>query len=75
MFEILIDRLRESCVSLMGAVINDTIKLKFGKRVSQELCHYFLKTLGEMIKQTSLFTDDLNLVAESLSLLYYFFHT
>jgi len=34
MFEVLTERLRESCVSLMGAVINDTIKLKFGKRVS-----------------------------------------
>lgn len=37
-FEILTDTLNETCVSLMVAVINDVVKLKFSKRVSADLC-------------------------------------
>lgn len=72
MFEILTDKLCEKYVSLMGAVINDTIKFKFGRRVSHELGGHLLSKLGHMMKSEGLAQKDGDLVAESLSLLYYF---
>jgi hypothetical protein len=50
MFEILTEKLQSSNISLLGCVLNDTIKLKFGKRVSHELGRHLLKNLGEIMK-------------------------
>jgi hypothetical protein len=67
MFEILTEKL-----STRGIVImNDTIKLKFARRVSHDLGRHFLMTLGQLIK-IEMSESDQCLVAESLSLLYYF---
>jgi hypothetical protein len=57
-------------VTLMGSIINDTVKLKFGRRVSDELGTHLLKQLQSMIKSCDL--QDQIVLAESLSLLYYF---
>jgi len=55
----------------MIAVINDTVKLKFAKRVTQELCQHFILTLGKIIKH-EFKSNDYILIAESLSILLYF---
>lgn len=73
-FEILTSKLSESHIGLMGAVVNDTIKFKFGRRVSHELVSHFLQMIGQMMKSTTLKVEEQDLVAESLSLLYYFHH-
>ena len=49
MYEILTNELNNN-ISLMGDVLNDTIKLKFGKRVSNDLGGHLLQTFNFMIK-------------------------
>lgn len=71
MFEILTETLSPLSVSLMVAVINDTVKLKFAKRVTHGLSQHLIKTLHQLMKTECLIEDQL-LIAESLSLLFYF---
>lgn len=67
MFEILTEKLGSKAIVIM----NDTIKLKYARRVSPDLGRHFLQTLGQMIK-SQLSEHEQCLVAESLSYLYYF---
>jgi hypothetical protein len=56
-FEILTETLANLSVTLMVAVINDTIKLKFAKRVSQDLSHHLIKTLLHEMKEECTIDD------------------
>lgn len=40
-------------VTLISAVINDTVKLKFGRRVSDELGALLLKQMSSLVKSVS----------------------
>jgi hypothetical protein len=55
-------------------IFNDTIRLKFGKRVSKPVETFFLKTLTNLMKQGDLPVGIQCQVAETLSFLFYFKH-
>lgn len=71
MFETLTETLSTLSVSLMVAVINDAVKLKFAKRVTYGLSQNLIKTLHHEMKAECAIEDQL-LIAEALSLLFYF---
>jgi hypothetical protein len=61
-------------IPLLYKILNDAIRLKYGKRVSKNLEQFLLKTLTNQMKKVDQPKAVQCLVAETLSLLFYFKH-